>query len=137
MSPCDTCAFKEGSITHDREPYNRLRGLICALAGIPFACHHGLDHARSIHVMKGKSFDLAGNVTKARICAGWKSEIARLKREGHFPDDSSQRKDQQIFGNYALGLVEMFIAEGASEETKQDCQAEIMATLRILTGGDA
>jgi hypothetical protein len=45
VSQCEGCAFKPGAAAN-REPWNRLRSMICALGGIPFYCHHGLDWKR-------------------------------------------------------------------------------------------
>jgi hypothetical protein len=43
-SPCNTCAFRAGCITHDKEPHNALKGEICALSGVPFFCHYDQNH---------------------------------------------------------------------------------------------
>ena len=41
-TPCSDCAFKPGAGAY-KEPYNRLKGIICSLGGIPFYCHDKID----------------------------------------------------------------------------------------------
>lgn len=74
-NPCDSCAFHPGAAAHN-ELYNRLRGEICAITGVPFWCHHGkdgTDYTNSSKFVSRSEIRARG----MRVCEGWKAEVRK------------------------------------------------------------
>jgi hypothetical protein len=69
---CEGCAFNGDAAA---EPYNRLRSEICALTGVPFYCHHGLDWTRPLALKNGLVVDMDGKSAKPVACAGWRDRM--------------------------------------------------------------
>jgi len=124
-NPCDTCALREGTITHDKEPYNAFRGLICALAGIPFYCHHGLNWKKHIGVRKGIAFDTEATHRRLHVCEGWKREVIK-----HIPQGPEHRLTRMV--RRAIGEECMETLEAALGETRAAEKNELWAHLREL-----
>jgi len=116
--PCDTCAFRQGSVTHESEPHNRLKGMICAAAGIPFYCHHGWAwEDADIAVVKGR-FVVIGeeiDLSKIRLCAGWLRDVKHMKERGQFAVTPEVRALQKELGGYALAALKEFIGSPDGE----------------------
>lgn len=110
-SACDSCAFREGSITFEREPDNRLRAQIAALGGIPFFCHHGLNWNKPIAVKRGFAFDLDGNHQRLKICEGWRSHVARM-----ISSRTKNRSARRAFAQIALDDITAYRAEDDPKE---------------------
>jgi hypothetical protein len=80
-TPCSTCAF--GTSGAANEPKNSLTGIICALGGKPFFCHHGKD---------GTEYDWQQNPLgpfqlapeNRKVCAGWQAKVQSLNERGFF-----------------------------------------------------
>lgn len=132
-TPCDTCAFRRGSETHDHEPHNLLKGTICALAGIPFFCHHGFDYATAHISVINRRFATVNvsDVREIRVCEGWKRRIQRLKAQGYFAVDSETRKAQQQIGQHALSLMNAFIDE-KDEAKKEEYRQGLQNCVQVL-----
>lgn len=113
-SPCDSCAFREGSETFEREPYNRFRGQIAALSGLPFFCHHGLNWRGPMAIRKGLVFDMDGKVQHVKICAGWRAEVAL-----HITPATPDRRIRRGLGQAILDQLDAAIAETGIAEKKE------------------
>lgn len=80
-TPCSECAFRPGADAHE-EPYNRLRGMICAYGAVPFFCHHKVPWRDKIKMM-------AFNREMARqagVCHGWRTQVGKLAASGFYGD---------------------------------------------------
>ena len=102
-SPCDECAFRPGAGAHE-EPYNRLRGMICAHGSVPFFCHHGIDW-RAQHtpefIARGREM-----ARRTGVCQGWKVEVARLNSTGFFNDGF--RSIRHAIAKQCLQTIDLF-----------------------------
>jgi hypothetical protein len=134
---CDTCAF--GKAGAAKEPYNRLRGMICAVSGTPFFCHH--DRDGNAYDLKDKLgfFQIAPN--KRKVCEGWKRAIReRIRRHGSFlfrglplADRMALRRYERRMGTRALEAIDEMVA--AHDVTdKKALQREIKSLIRALRG---
>jgi hypothetical protein len=111
MNPCDTCAFRPGSVTHDREPQNSLRGELCALGAIPFYCHHGRDgQVRDLGSppMKARARRVLVQAGETVICQGWRRAVAELAATGYFKDSPRVKR---AYAELGLGALQIFITE--------------------------
>ena len=128
--PCDECAFgKNGA---GQEPYNALRGRICALGPLPFGCHHGQN-------WHGSSNWSAAQVQQALrtsgICEGWRAEVQRLNKQGWY---GKYRIIRRCVAKNALFLVELFTTasdKGAITQKKKYL-ASLKRHLRFLASKD-
>lgn len=126
---CDTCAFRAGCITHEKEPHNRLKALICALGGLPFYCHYsdaGDWSSTSISKLnREESMTLRRDLP---VCQGWKAEVKRLAGVGHFRKATRARRWVAL---HALRLVQRFIDSDNPEE-KADVERDLYRALDLL-----
>jgi hypothetical protein len=99
--PCEGCAFTEGTEAN-LCPYNRLKGELCLLGGVPFYCHHDIDW-RSPQTHKKKSRQ---EVRAIKVCAGWRREVAELAATGYF---KTERAEKKANGELGLGALETFV----------------------------
>ncbi len=126
-NPCDECAFgKAGAGT---EPYNALRGKICALGPLPFGCHHGLDWRNSSLWTFEQQKE---NLRKSGICEGWRREVRRLNEKGWF---GVFRVIRQAIAKQCLELIEIWIHEEDPVEKRKQHRA-LKRMLRFLTSKD-
>lgn len=112
MSACKSCAFRPGSVTHDQEPNNLLKGLICAAAGVPFFCHHGFDWKNaSVSLVAGRFVAVGGDFEPAnvRVCEGWKEQVRRYRSAGYFSVTPDVRKLQIHLAAIALDSMRQYI----------------------------
>lgn len=79
--PCSECAFRSGGAAND-EPYNRLRGIICAHGAVPFFCHHDVPWRDKI-AMAAFNREMA---RKAGVCQGWRRQVRILNDSGFYRD---------------------------------------------------
>lgn len=135
--PCSTCAFGKAGGAAD-ESANRLKGLICAHAAIPFFCHHKPS---------GEEIDWRGDAiaplshppSERRICAGWKAMVRRtFKHGGHMdwrlerPQDGRElRRYQRQLGTQAIGQLGIFLHE-KDPAIKRRARLDLKSTLRAL-----
>lgn len=117
-SPCESCAFTEGSAAN-LEPKNNIKAQVCVMAGLPFYCHHGQDwqapdasRRRSAAEMRAEGFE---------TCAGWKREVCGLAAEGYF---KKRRTMKKIFGELALGALEIWTSKDVDDEDKEDARGQ-------------
>ncbi len=114
--PCDTCAFgTRGRGGAADELNNRLKGILCAISGTPFFCHHAAD-GTIYNWQAGKLGPMALAPNNRRLCAGWKHAVAKLAARGHFrfsPVDAEQhllRQYHKGLGNDATRALDDFLA---------------------------
>jgi hypothetical protein len=149
MSGCDSCAFRPGSVTHDKEPYNALRGLICALGARPFHCHHlnGEDHHDDQQYLLQRLPDVrrflqrfyaeqgwSGRILEGetlKLCAGWK-EAVRENKAKHLFDDPAVRRVRRLAADRALEVIEQFIAAPEGSPQKADLNRELGSLVYLL-----
>lgn len=131
-NPCDTCAFKPGTVTHDEEPWNHLQGLIALLGPMPFYCHYladGKDHHadKSIprHNMSGAMFRQLG----FRVCAGWKQAVKELAAAGYFKDSPKMTK---VYALIARDELEIFLATEDGSEDKEEARERLQKCMARL-----
>lgn len=106
-NPCAGCAFNPGAAAN-LEPNNRVRSEICALAGLPFMCHHGLQWDKPLGIYRGIAFDTAGSTIPARVCAGWKSRVRELNLLGYFRNNRQARRH---YGTMALKSLNLALSQ--------------------------
>lgn len=108
MNPCDTCAFRPGSVTHDEEPQNYLRGELCALGGLPFYCHH--DRAGAVQNPADLKMTRREAVQSGKtvICQGWRRAVKELAESGYFKDSPRLKR---AYAELGLGALQVFIDE--------------------------
>lgn len=122
LTPCDTCAFEPGTVTHDREPHNHLKALICLLAGLPFHCHY-LKDGRDIHADPAYHERMTAGEARQHgfeICAGWKREIKLLADAGYFKERRMVTK-----ANGIIGLDELYVFLNSEGEDKEDARLQL------------
>lgn len=95
-SACDTCAFRPGPGAHE-EPYNRLRSNICAMSGVPFFCHEGIDWRGQDAMSRLPGLLHSGD---AHICAGWKERVSLAIPRGR--EHAGCRQLRKLLGGLAL-----------------------------------
>ena len=127
MSQCEGCAFKPGADAN-REPYNNLRGQVCALGAIPFYCHHNVNWEENQKLWVGDT--LKQNCRTAGICQGWKSRVAELHKRGFFGEF---REIRRIIAQQCLSLIEHFTDDKAE---KKKIGKKIRRMLRFLAAED-
>ncbi len=123
---CESCAFREGSETFDRQPYNRFRGHICALSGMPLYCHHGFNWRKPIADKLGLSVDTDGNAQRIQICQGWRSEVVK-----QISTKTPNRIIRRGLGQYCLELLESAVRETGPEE-KAELWEEMRSAFKML-----
>lgn len=126
MSACATCAFRPGSVTHDQEVYNALRGMLCALGAVPFYCHHG-------HNWEDANAMLAAHLCGPglELCEGWKAAVAENKAK-HLFDDPGIRRVRRIAADRALVVIEEFIAAPEGSPEKAELNRELGSLVYLL-----
>jgi hypothetical protein len=125
---CDECAFgKKGAGT---EPYNSLRGQICALGAVPFFCHHSLDWESDQRFWVGKV--LTEKTRQSGICQGWKARVRQLHAKGWYGE---YRAIRSAIAKHALQLIEAFSSE-KDPETKKQYQKKLRSMTRFLASRD-
>jgi hypothetical protein len=138
MTSCDTCAFHPGSITHDKEPYNALRGMLCALGAIPFYCHDGLDWRNHQAMVQSeprvrrwlvREFGIHGPTL--HHCEGWKEAVRRYKAQ-HLFDDPAIRRVRHLAADRALELIEQYIAAPEGSTEKAELNRELQSLVYLL-----
>lgn len=132
MSACDTCAFRPGSQTHDQEPYNALRGVLCALGGRPFHCHYvnGEDrHDDQTYLVRV----LWGQVDGATVhlCEGWKQAVREYKAK-HLFDDPAIRQLRHTAADRALVVIDEFIDAPEDSPEKAELNRELASLVHLL-----
>jgi hypothetical protein len=133
--PCDTCAFgKAGAAT---EPHNALKAQISALGGIPFFCHHAPD-GRELN-WRGSPADYWASMASkkdARVCAGWKREVAAQRRLFRGPYNVIRR----AVAESALDALAAFLwnkrCGPQMSKEKLEAHRHIKRALRFLTSAD-
>jgi hypothetical protein len=147
MNSCDSCAFRTGSVTHDQEPYNALRGLLCALGGRPFHCHHlnGADHhkdqqyllqrlprvrafLKTLPELQGEPV-LEGETVK--LCEGWKEQVREYKAK-HLFDDPAVRRVRHLAADRALEVIDLFMAAPDESPQKARLNRELESLIYLL-----
>jgi hypothetical protein len=132
---CSTCAFKSGCVTHDDEPYNRLKSEIAALAGFAFWCHHRKDGAKwdwdGAHAPI-RFFEI--HPSQRKVCDGWKQRVCELAAQGHFLG-KERREEMREWGRLAYMSIDSFIASEDPEQKKRDLDC-MRTCLHYLTGGE-
>lgn len=122
MNPCDTCAFRPGSVTHDAEPHNRLRGELCALGAIPFYCHHGVDGVvRDLKDVTPDVRRLAVQTGYMVICQGWRRAVKELAAEGYFKDSPRVKR---AYAELGIGALQIFT--GSEQGEKKNWAAQVL-----------
>jgi hypothetical protein len=117
VSQCDTCAFKPGSVTHEAEPHNRLKGLICSLGGLPFHCHYSTaGDWHDLGLGKLNAAEARSLNRELPICAGWKAEVKALASRGHFR--KGVRMVRRYLAEYALQQLAEFTGAKGKREKK-------------------
>ena len=127
---CDTCAFKAGCVTHESEPHNRLRGMIAALGGIPFHCHHspsGDWHDLTLGELN------AGEAAALRkelpICQGWRAEVKALASRGHFSRVAADVR--KLVAVCALQAINRFL-NPETNTAKNEAMIDLERSLKLL-----
>jgi hypothetical protein len=148
---CSGCAFKQGAAAN-QEANNRLRGILTALGGIPFVCHssigwtpdkngYPLGAMNAIDVIMSPKLQKAlKNVTgddpladpamiefrsQIRMCAGWRSAVARLKKAGWFAS-----KDVSLVRRHAASSAARDLAGLSDKKQSKADKAMRMKNLR-------
>lgn len=119
--------------TANREPYNNLKSLICALASIPFYCHH-TRMGRDITELADKRFT-RGELKdlQMKICGGWSARTRVLEAAGHY---TGRRKTLQFIGQYAIEQLDAMLdytdttADG--EAARRHAEGELHKALKLL-----
>jgi hypothetical protein len=132
--PCEGCAFSPGSITHDEEPHNNLRGQLCLLGGIVFYCHHAADG--SLQNLKGMRMEERGRLVregKLIVCQGWRREVATLSHEGYYREHGDIKR---MYAELGLGALLLFTgeAEGLEKERARDLLYDVIMALNKARG---
>ncbi len=141
---CSTCAFGKSGGAAD-EANNRLKGMLCALAGISFHCHHsrlpdgspGPEYGWQAGTLG--PFELPPN--ERRLCEGWRRTVAKLAAGGHFrftdvaEDQFLLRRYQQGLGQAACRALDTFLAT-QEPEAKAKANRELKMCLEALTAKD-
>lgn len=138
-SACSSCAFRPGSVTHDKEPYNALRGLLCALGAVPFYCHDGLDwrdHRAMVlcHPTVRRFIVSITGIPGPTLhhCEGWKEAVRRYKAD-HLFDDPAIRRVRHIAADRALEVIEQFVAAPEGSKEKAALNRELESLVYLLT----
>lgn len=113
-SACDSCAFRPGSVTHDKEPYNAFRGQVAALSGLPFFCHHGLNWRKRILTKFGHALDCDGKIQRLQVCAGWKEQV-----RGTITPATKKRMIRRGLGVLIMDELDAAIAEDDPKERRE------------------
>jgi hypothetical protein len=122
---CKTCAYREGCETFS-EPYNRLRSIICALAGLPFYCHQGMDW-RTINLAELTRDQIIQFRKDATICEGWRQAVAARAKAGHHTLSKLRRR----LGARAIRLINEIIKSEEPEKTR--AYSDLEQTIELLS----
>lgn len=112
-SPCDECAFTKGAAAN-LEPYNQLRGMVCALGPLPFGCHHNLDWHNSDRWTVAQQREA---LRTAGICQGWAASVRELKAKGVY--STPFQAIRQAVAKQALMAIELFVGAKNEREKKR------------------
>ena len=129
MNPCDTCAFRVGSVTHDDEVYNRFRAEIAGLSGVPFFCHHTHDYKKPFTIRRGMVIQDGIEPQRLTVCAGWKAQAAKDVPRGK--EGWLNRTVRHALGRQALDTLDAAIAETGPAE-KRELWAELRSIVLSL-----
>ncbi len=111
---CEGCAFRPGAQPGNQQPYNELRGEICALGGIPFYCHTGFDWQR---LGRAEERPPTGAELRASgTCAGWRARVRELNTTGHYRKGGKVRRWIAL---YAYQLVDQFVHAKPGHEKRR------------------
>lgn len=102
-NPCDGCAYADGAAAN-LEPDNRLKALVCALTGVPFWCHHGMNWQTTPKHLSRAEFQ----ALNLHICEGWRREVSKRIKPGLA--GKRRRLIRRWKGEAALMLIDEFIA---------------------------
>lgn len=129
-NPCDTCAFKSGSITQD-EPHNHLKGIICLLGPLPFYCHHLKDGTEITNDPKYHERMTRQEIRAAgmQICAGWKREVAQLAATGYFMESPRLTKAHAMI---ALQELSIFLDSEDGSDDKHEANERLQHCITRL-----
>ncbi len=129
MNRCDTCAFGKdcGAAI---EPNNRLKGMIAALGGFPFFCHHKRDGTEYDWRSPGNAAFWALARSERRICAGWKQHVGELAQRGFF-DERKLRPIRRTIGELAIAHLAEFIA-AKNRNRKRKAKTALKRCLKFL-----
>ncbi len=135
--PCATCAFGKSGGAAD-EANNRLKGMICALGGIPFFCHHGRN-GKEYAWRDGQLGVMELPPNERKVCGGWRRTVAMLAKRGHFrwtkvlADNAALRRYQQSLGSDACRALDDFLGE-TDPEAKAKANRDLRMNLEALKG---
>lgn len=128
---CDTCAFREGCVTYEEEPHNKLRAEICVTAPLPFHCHYSKAGDWSTLSLANLNATEAMTLRRElKICEGWRAEVKRRAARGEYADRET-RKILHWAGIHALQLINKFIAASGTAAQKA-IGDDLMSTLKLL-----
>lgn len=116
---CETCAF--GPAGAGKEPYNALRGEVCAAGAVPFWCHEGWD-------WKAGPPPPGQRLT---ICRGWQARVREHRAKGRYADRKRRGVRYWIAHNVLL-WIEVFV--GATGDDRRRAMREIKHGLKLLMG---
>lgn len=119
-NPCDTCAFRRGSVTHDSEPHNNLKGILCILGAVPFYCHHGFDWEGRDETDPTIKEDIRKGTIQ--ICEGWKREVRELAATGYYDHN---REVVRVYAQLGLGALHIFLNAEDGSEAKQKAERQL------------
>jgi hypothetical protein len=135
-SPCNSCAYKPGCATHDKELHNRLVSLISAMGGTPFYCHKNIAWDKGVEVIqfRGKQMYANGDPLEQPliVCEGWKREVAALKAKGHFKDAAVNAVRRIVSRRILALLPRLYNKSGASKEERAEVKAQIHELMPML-----
>lgn len=124
---CRTCAFRPGCTTHEDEPHNRLKAMICELAAVPFYCHQGTDWRN--HNLHGLEAEQAMALRRTMpVCEGWRQAVGRSAAEGRYPKDMAGLR--RLIGVRALQLLAEFLH--GEEAVKEAAKINLERVLQML-----
>ncbi len=143
-SPCSTCAFGQSGGAAD-EANNRLKGIICALAGIPFHCHHARlpdgSAGQEYNWRRGALGPFELPPSERRLCKGWKRTVGRLAAREHYrftevaEDQFLLRRYQKGLGSAACRALDDFLAT-QEPEAKAKARRDLRTNLEALRAKD-
>ena len=136
--PCDACAFAApGTPGAASEPYNRMRGAICANGPIPFFCHHTRSGAE-IDWQSDPLAPLHVPPTQRKICGGWQRAVAAIAATGKFhlgqtPEDrDALRRYQRQLAQHTFNMLEKYLAEKNDPAKKRELRLQLKDSCRAL-----
>lgn len=120
---CADCAFKEGGAAN-KEVYNRLRGTVCALGGVPFFCHHDIDWESQHSWTAAQKKKMC---RRSGICAGWTVRVNDLRQKGYY---DQFRVIRHAVAEQCLLAIDLMI--DAKGKTKRKMSRLLRRMIRVL-----